>query len=78
MFCLYYFVDLFAFVTSHSVCEIRKIPRIASSWVLASSNRHIKTDIKRIECQIVFLAYIYLFKVNNRKTRKKCKIVQSS
>ena len=28
-----------------------------------------KTDIKRIECQIIFSANIYLFKVNNRKTR---------
>ena len=38
---------------------------------------HIKTDIKRRECLVIFRANIYLFKVNNRKPRKRCEVVQS-
>ena len=33
--------------------------------------------MKRIECQIIFLANIYLFKVNNRETRKSYEIVNN-
>ena len=40
-------------------------------------SRHIKRDIKRVECQIIFSPNIYLFKVNNRKTRERFEIVQS-
>ena len=45
--------------------------------LLPSSSRHIRTDIKRIECQMIFPANICLFKVKNRKTRRRCEKVQS-
>ena len=62
------------------MCKITKkigIPYIASCYVLPSSSGHIKTDIKRIECLVIFPANICLFKINNRKTKKRCEVVQN-
>ena len=66
-------------VTSHWVCEIRKITEFPALFlVLPLFSRRIKTDIKQIECQIIFSANIYLFKVKNMKTRERFEIVQSN
>ena len=40
------------------------------------SSSHIKTDIKRIEFQIILSANIYLFKISNMKIRERLEIVQ--
>ena len=67
-------------VKSHSVCEIRKIMEFPTLLLVKSCFPPVDT-LKQIsnelECQIIFAANIYLFKVTNRKTRKRCEIVQS-
>ena len=65
-------------VASCWVCEIRKIAEFAALLLVnPSSSRHIKTDIKQVECHIIFSVNIYLFKVNIRKTSERFEIVQN-
>ena len=62
------------------VCKIRKkseFPTLSIVKVLPSSSGHIKTDVKRIKYLVIFPANICLFKVNNRKTKKRCEVVES-
>ena len=50
-------------VIYHSACEIRKVTEFPTLLPFKSCLPPVETDIKRIECPIIFPANIYLFKV---------------
>ena len=59
------------------VCKIRKTLEFPTLLLVKSCLLVVDTDIRQIECLIIFPANICLFKVNYKKTTKSCEVVQS-
>ena len=67
-------------ITFHSVCEIRKITEFPTLLLVKSCLSPIDTlkqVSKQIKYETISPANVYLFKVNNRKIRKRYETVQS-